>query len=164
MQTNNTCKQLVWALLVATPMILWIIFFCNYTTQHTEFLLISYYQVSKEGILHLSITAAPASGNDSLTSLIVHNIKPKTQNILFKVSKRHPISNYPLYCYYFRNKQNPTSLKIPQTRIGSEYWRRVETRLWPSIIDNMEGQHRGLQSPPILTSYTGLRDENSYCC
>ena len=29
--------------------------------------------------------------------------------------------------------------------IGSEYWRRVETRLWPAIIDKMEGQHRAFQ-------------------
>ena len=35
--------------------------------------------------------------------------------------------------------------KNPQTRIGSEYWRRVETRLWPSIIDKMEGKHRAFQ-------------------
>ena len=34
---------------------------------------------------------------------------------------------------------------LPANMYRNEYWRLVEARLWPSIIDKMEGQHRAFQ-------------------
>ena len=53
------------------------------------------------------------------------------------------VKNYPTLGYPRVNRT--VSRKPVKEVIGSEYWRRVETRLLPAIIDKMEGQHRAFQ-------------------
>ena len=80
---------------------------------------------------------------------------PTDMSILFKTKPpfERPLYKNLLKEIFIRRKVS----YLPQTRIGSKYWRRVETPVLAFHFVNNERPQTGLHSSPILTSYTSLR-------